>query len=75
MKILDAIDDPNLFRPWFRNQASWSAWRAFLAALFAQPMTPAQLEVYRQCTGRTEPPTAPASEAGWCAAAAPASVS
>ena len=36
--ILDAMGDPMLFGPWFRDQASWSAWQAFLAALFALPM-------------------------------------
>jgi hypothetical protein len=32
--------------------------------LFALPMSPDELEVYRRCTGRTEPPAAPAPE-GW----------
>jgi hypothetical protein len=34
-----------------------AAWFAFLATLFALPMTAEQLAVYRQCTGRAEPPT------------------
>ena len=38
MNILQAIDDPNLFKPWFKN-ASWAGWRAWLAALFGLPMT------------------------------------
>lgn len=54
--ILDAMDDPKLFGPWFRGD-SWDAWRAFLAALFGLPMSPEQLEVYRKHTGRTEAPT------------------
>lgn len=63
MNILDAVDDPHLFRPWFKDPDSWKAWRAFLASLFALPMTPDQLATYQQCTGRSAPPTAPASEA------------
>jgi hypothetical protein len=62
--ILDAIDDVKLFQPWFRDRATWAAWFAFLAALFALPMTPEQLAIFQRCTGRTEPPAAPASE-GW----------
>ena len=62
--ILDAVTDKNLFAPWFRDRATWAAWFAFLCALFALPMSPDELEVYRRCTGRTEPPAAPALE-GW----------
>ena len=36
---------------------------AFLCALFALPMSPEQLAIYRECTGRTVAPTAPLSEA------------
>jgi hypothetical protein len=62
--ILDAIADPQMFRPWFKNVASWEAWFAFLAALFCLPMTDDQLQTYRECTGRTEPPDEIAKE-GW----------
>jgi hypothetical protein len=61
--ILDAINDPKLFQPWFRKRKSWESWLIFLATLFALPMTPEQLKLYQQCTGRTFPPTEPASEA------------
>ena len=37
--LLDATADPNLFAPWFRKRETWSAWFAFLAALFGEPMT------------------------------------
>ena len=63
MNILQAIDDPNLFKPWFKN-ASWAGWRAWLAALFGLPMSPADLELFHDCTGRSVAPTAPARE-GW----------
>ena len=62
--LIDAMADANLFGPWFRDPASWSAWRAFLSALFALPMPDEQLAIYNRCTGRAEPPTAPAAE-GW----------
>jgi hypothetical protein len=63
MNILQACADPNLFSPWFRDPASWRAWRAFLAALFALPMDDEALPIYRACTGRAEPPEGPFDEA------------
>jgi hypothetical protein len=60
MNILDAINDPAVFGKHFRGD-SWASWRSFLAALFALPMSPGQLAVYRQCTGRTAPPSKPVS--------------
>ncbi|MEC8848755.1 MAG: terminase family protein [Pseudomonadota bacterium] len=62
MNILQAIDDPAVFAPWF-ERGDWSAWRAFLAALFALPMGEDELAVYRRHTGRSEPPTTPFTEA------------
>ncbi len=61
--IMDAIGDPNLFAPWFRDPATWQGWRAFLAALFGLPMCKDMAELYRRCTGRSEPPAAPQTEA------------
>ena len=43
MTILDARQDPELFGRYFRNRATWGPWFAWLAALFALPMTPEQL--------------------------------
>lgn len=63
VSILDAMDDPALFRAHFRDREAWTAWRAFLAALFGLPMDTAMLETYRACTGRQEPPREPAKEA------------
>ena len=62
LTILDAIADDKLFAPWFKNPATWAAWHAFLCAMFALPMSPDQFQVYRACTGRSEPPTAPVTE-------------
>jgi hypothetical protein len=61
--ILDAVRDSKLFQPWFRKRASWENWLAFLAALFALPMSAEQFKIYQQCTGRTAPPSEPACEA------------
>jgi hypothetical protein len=62
--LLDAVDDPLLFQPWFKDRATWAAWFVFLRALFGLTLAPHQLALFTECTGRTEPPTAPASE-GW----------
>jgi hypothetical protein len=62
--LLDAIRDRHLFARWFKDEATWYGWRAFLAALFALPMTPEQRSLYQQCAGRSELPATPAAE-GW----------
>jgi hypothetical protein len=61
--ILDLIDDPKAFGPWFRDPATWAAWRSFLAALFGLDMDKASLKVYRACTGRRTPPKGSVTEA------------
>jgi hypothetical protein len=53
--VLEAMDDPNLFAPFFRGD-SWKGWRAFLAGLFALPMDDEALALYRRHTGRESPP-------------------
>jgi hypothetical protein len=62
MTLLEALRDPNLFARFFRGK-SWSAWRVFLAALFAEATDEAGLELYRECTGRTAWPERPSTEA------------
>lgn len=61
--ILDATEDEALFKRWFKSRETWQAWFAFLSALFALPMTPEQLAIYHQCTGRAVAPANPATEA------------
>ncbi|GAB5426958.1 MAG: hypothetical protein Devi2KO_04170 [Devosia indica] len=63
MNLLDAIDDPKLFGPWFKDPATWLAWRAFIAGVFGLPMTDEMAAIYRECTGREELPTEPTEEA------------
>jgi len=60
--LLDAMRDRPLFGRWFEAE-SWRAWFAFVAALFALPMSEAEAAIYAACTGRTIPPPAPAREA------------
>jgi len=64
MNVLDAMRDPALFGSAFANADDWRAWRVFLAALFALPVSdPADVALYRECTGRHALPTTPAREA------------
>src|SRR5918994_7334681 len=41
---------------------SWRAWRAWLCAVLGQPMTKAEADIFRRCTGRQTVPTHPARE-------------
>jgi hypothetical protein len=49
MNILQAMSDKKLFRPWFKDMATWEAWRAFLALLFHLPMSPEQVKITSNC--------------------------
>jgi hypothetical protein len=33
MNIIQAMNDPKLFKPWFMDPATWNAWRAFSGAV------------------------------------------
>lgn len=61
--ILKAIDDKNLFKPWFKNPDSWRAWRVFLCALFGLPMDYEARQLFKECTKRNRIPTKKAEEA------------
>jgi hypothetical protein len=61
--IIEAADNPALFRRWFRDASTWQAWFVLLAAVFALPLSVAQLAIYTTCTGRTAPPVQPFAEA------------
>jgi hypothetical protein len=63
VNILDTIQDEELFARWFKNKVTWQAWFAFIAALFGVSMTPEQLATYEACTGRSEAPSEPLTEA------------
>jgi len=64
VNLLQAMADEKLFARWFRDSDTWAAWRAFIAALFALPMSESMLATYGDCTGRTDAPEEVARE-GW----------
>lgn len=53
--IIEAMDDPELFGAHFQGD-TWDAWRVFLKAVFALPMTAMELVTFHELTGRTVPP-------------------
>jgi hypothetical protein len=64
MNIIDIIDDPRFFKPLFRDEQTWRAWRVFLKALFGIPITDeSERELFRSCTGLEEPKNSPSREA------------
>ena len=60
--IVEAVTSPDWWGPWFPNAENWAAWLSFWKAVFALPMDASDLAIFRECTGRTEPPTEPAKE-------------
>jgi hypothetical protein len=62
--IVDAIRDERLFGGAFKSGlGTWSAWLAFLAALFGLKLDQEQTAIWRQCTGREALPSKAFSEA------------
>jgi hypothetical protein len=57
MDILSAIDDQNLLGASVKDQVSFAPWKALLAAAFGLPLDADQLKLYRECTGRSCPPS------------------
>jgi hypothetical protein len=60
--ILDAIQDPNLFHPFFKDPDTWRYWFVVLKAIFGLPMTEDEIVLFRQLTGRQTPPSKQAEE-------------
>jgi hypothetical protein len=57
MNIIDAIENEKIFKPLFRDPATWRPWMVFLRALFGLPIEdPADLELFRASTGLAESP-------------------
>jgi hypothetical protein len=62
MNYLEALDHPDLFGRWFSGP-SWRAWRVVEKAIFGLELEPDELPLFRELTGREEPPTQPCTEA------------
>lgn len=60
LDIVTAMNSPALFAPWF-DGPSWDGWRAVLKAVYALPMTDAEIEFFRSVSER-DPPTRPVKE-------------
>jgi hypothetical protein len=54
LNIVEAMDHPKLFGPWFKGP-SWDGWRAILRAAYALPMTDAEIEFFRAVAQRDPP--------------------
>jgi hypothetical protein len=63
LSITRAFDDKHLLGSVLSNPNTWQAWRAFLCALFALPMSDTEADIFRACTGRAESPDKPFNEA------------
>ena len=61
MNIIETMNDPQLFEPWFKG-ASWDAWRTVLKASAALPLSKAETKLFRKLAGRS-PPRRPIREA------------
>jgi hypothetical protein len=59
MTIIEALEDPILFQPLFRDLSTWQAWLSWLKVVFGLPMTADEQQVYRACTERRHPPKSP----------------
>jgi hypothetical protein len=59
--IVETLDHRDLFASAFQT-GDWSRWKTFLGAAYGLDLSPQDLELYRQCTGRETPPVAPARE-------------
>lgn len=64
MNIIDAIQDKRILGalPVFRDLSTWANWMVCLKAIFALPMTAADLEAFRKFTGRKDAPAEPFKE-------------
>ena len=55
MNIISALDDANLFEPWFPG-STWNGWRTILKGAYALPMTTEEIAFFRSVADR-DPPT------------------
>jgi hypothetical protein len=55
MNIVEAMNDPGLFQPWFEGE-SWNGWRSVLKAAFALPMTTDEVSFFKSVAGDRDLP-------------------
>jgi hypothetical protein len=60
LSIVEAMEDRNLFQPWFPGE-TWAGWKAILKAAFALPMSADEMAFFRQVAER-DPPASPLKE-------------
>jgi len=56
LTIIDALDDPSLFAPWFTGD-TWNGWRAILKAAFHLPMNEDEIAFFKSVAGDRDVPT------------------
>lgn len=56
-----ACMDPDLFGDWF-GEDTWATWRVLDKAIFGEPLSDADLEVFKELTGRDTAPTEKSDE-------------
>lgn len=63
--IREAVAEKGLFASHFRDRpkGTWTPWWAFLSAVFALPMSDAELAIFKACTALDAPPTERVREA------------
>ena len=63
MNIIEAIQEKRLFKPFFKNIATWESWLTYLRALnaFSEP-NPADLKLFNDSTSLSEWPSQPYRE-------------
>ena len=61
ISLIEAMDDPALFAPWFPGD-TWEGWRTVMKAAFAEPMTGEEVEFFKSIAGDRDPPAKPVRE-------------
>jgi hypothetical protein len=60
--IIEAIQDPALFRPLFKDLSTWATWLVVLKAIFGLRMDRTERTRFTSLTGRETPPTTQVEE-------------
>ena len=64
MNIIEAMEHPKLFGPWFEGP-TWNGWKAILKAGYALPMSAEEIAFFRTVAERN-PPTKRVKELWFC---------